>query len=202
VISPEGGAVSPSGSPGVQGPGRPRKGVRIGDSGGQASRCRGVSSHAPNRTREPTRERNSGHHPTPQATAVDPQSAGRGSGRGGRFLVLANFPGRAAFLVTDGDAGHGLPIATEQFETHRYPRNEATLPLCIEEHLKGLAYVLVPLIVGPGTRPSRIYATPQSPPTVASDAGGRRPLFQFSVPMRAIPGARRSTERRSSTSTA
>src|SRR5262249_7538633 len=58
------------------------------------------------RTREPTRERKPRRHPAPHATAVDPHSAGRGSGRGGRLLVLADFPGRPTSLITDGDTGH------------------------------------------------------------------------------------------------
>src|SRR5262249_16892078 len=60
----------------------------------------------PTRTREPTRERNPERHPAYYTPAVDPRSAGREPGRGGRFLVLADFPGRAASVVTDDDEDH------------------------------------------------------------------------------------------------
>jgi hypothetical protein len=59
-----------------------------------------------------------------------------------RMTVIAGIPHSWLGIFAGKQAGSGA-------ETHRYHRNEATSPLRSKERLKGLAYVPVPMIVGP-----------------------------------------------------
>ncbi len=62
--------------------------------------------------------------------------------------VIAGIPRSRLGIFAEQQAG-------SRTETHRYHRNDATLPHRSEEHLEGLAYVPVPMIVGPRERMSR-----------------------------------------------
>jgi hypothetical protein len=58
------------------------------------------------------------------------------------MMVIAGIPGSVPVFSLRNEAVQGL-------KTHRYHRNGAILLHRPKEHPKGLAYVLVPMIVGP-----------------------------------------------------